>query len=618
MDLKEIHRRAIGRSGSQAGIPWRILLPSIALVLLMPPTIAAAQDPAQDRTGTPGSSASALLTVHGVVRNAATGDPLPRAMVRIEGDANTGTLTDGEGRFEISGLAAGPQLFEVLKPGFLDRGGATGAAVTDDATGSAHNVIVVPEMAGLEFALAPSCSIRGHVELSTGDPAQGIEVQLLKRSVQDGRGVWQAAAAARTLSDGTYRFAGLSDGVYVVYSSPALDSESATSLVAPGRAANVARDGYASQFYPDARDIAGAAKITLSNGEQAQANLNLTLEPFHAVTAAATYPDSEKGAAADHSGISYSAVVTDAQGYQLPYVAQFDQATHTVQALLPDGTYSLLLTASPHFTMKVSPGGSSLDLAANGRSWNLVPNSGPFVGSVEFSVAGHAISNLRVPLTAGHGGSVQLTVERNSTDSTPARQVRGSQALVMMSQAGGWIGDGLSSAFAQGDGPGPLEGTYLPPGSYWAHTRFAQKSLCETSFTAGGANLAREPLVLGLSGATAPMELTARDDCAKLALTLPPALAALSAGEERFYTVYVIPDFDSTTDVEPLTLRPSSGATVTVEGLTPGSYHVYTFSSPVALEYRNRDVLAALPDPGQEITLSPGTTGSLVLEAPGR
>jgi hypothetical protein len=620
VDLREIHRRAIGWSSSRAGSRWRRLLPSIALALLMPPALAA-QDAAPDQAAAPSPPAGTLLTVHGVVRNAATGDPLPRAMVRIEGDAATGALTDGDGRFEISGLAAGPQLFEVLKPGFLDRGNAAGAVVMDDATGSAHNVIVAPEMAGLEFALAPSCSIRGHVELSTGDPAQGIEIQLLKRSVQDGRGVWQGAATAKTLSDGTYRFAGLTDGQYVVYTNPALDSEPPGSFIAPGRGANVARDGYASQFYPDARDLSGAAKIVLSNGEQAQANLNLTLEPFHAVTATATFPDGKAGApgsAADRSGISYSAVVTDTQGHQLPYVAQYDQATRTIQALLPDGTYSLLLTASSHLTMRVLPGGNSFSLDQNGGSFNLVQNPGPLVGSVEFSVAGHAISNLRVPLTAGHGGSVQLTVERTSTDSAPARQARGSEAVVMLSQAGGWIGDGLSSAYAQGDGPGQLEASYLPPGSYWAHARFAQKSLCEASFTAGGASLAREPLVLGLSGATAPMELTARDDCAKLTLSLPPALAALAAGEERFFTVYVVPDFDSTVDLEPLTLRPSSGATVTIEGLTPGSYHVYTFSNPVALEYRNRDALAALPDPGQAITLSPGTTGSLVLEAPGR
>jgi hypothetical protein len=68
--------------------------------------------------------------------------------------------------------------------------------------------------------------------------------------------------------------------------------------------------------------------------------------------------------------------------------------------------------------------------------------------------------------------------------------------------------------------------------------------------------------------------------------------------------------------VEPVTMRPTSGANITVGGLAPGDYHVYTFPSPVALEYRNREALAALSTPGQAVTLSPGATSSLVLEAP--
>ena len=59
--------------------------------------------------------------VQGVVKNAATGEPLPRALVRIEGDATGGALTDGDGRFEISGVPIGPQAFQVIKPGFVDQ-----------------------------------------------------------------------------------------------------------------------------------------------------------------------------------------------------------------------------------------------------------------------------------------------------------------------------------------------------------------------------------------------------------------------------------------------------------------------------------------------------------------
>jgi hypothetical protein len=144
------------------------------------------------------------------------------------------------------------------------------------------------------------------------------------------------------------------------------------------------------------------------------------------------------------------------------------------------------------------------------------------------------------------------------------------------------------------------------------------RSLCVGSFTAGGVNLARDPLLLSLSAAPPPMELTLLDDCAKLVLQLPPELSAFLPGDEPFYTVYVVPDFDTTAEIPPMTIHPSSGVTLTVEGLTPGSYHVYFFDAPVRLEYRNPAAVAGLPKPGQAVALSPGSTSNLVLEAPGR
>jgi hypothetical protein len=187
----------------------------------------------------------------------------------------------------------------------------------------------------------------------------------------------------------------------------------------------------------------------------------------------------------------------------------------------------------------------------------------------------------------------------------------------MVSQTGGWITDGMVSSYAEGYATGPLESTFMGPGSYWVHTSIPQKGLCEASFTAGGASLAREPLVLSLSGASAPLTLTLRDDCAKLKLSLPATVETAASGEEPYYTVYVVPEFDSTTDITPITLRASSGGEMTVDGLTPGAYRVYSFTTPVELEYRNTEAMAASPNPGQEVTLSPGMTSNLVVEVPG-
>jgi len=148
------------------------------------------------------------------------------------------------------------------------------------------------------------------------------------------------------------------------------------------------------------------------------------------------------------------------------------------------------------------------------------------------------------------------------------------------------------------------------------HTNIPQKTLCEASFTAGGASLAREPLVLSLVGTASPLTLTLRDDCASLKISLPNEADVEQAGDEPYYTVYVVPDFDSTTDITPVVLRPSSGGSLTLDGLTPGSYHVYAFDSQVQLEYRNPEAMAAVANHAQSITLDAGMTSSLVVEAP--
>ena len=307
--------------------------------------------------------------------------------------------------------------------------------------------------------------------------------------------------------------------------------------------------------------------------------------------------------------------VMDAQGHQLPYTPQYDQATHSMQVMLPDGTYSLLVTAvNSH---------QEVTFGVSGR-YSIPGGSGgsPMTGQVEFSVAGHPVANLRVPLTGQQGNPVQVSVMR-SAPPPPSNGPRlpssgpeppADQVFITLSQAGGWITDGMVSTFAEGSATQALETSFMAPGSYWVHTSISQRGLCQASFTAGGASLAREPLVLGISGASAPLTLTLRDDCATLNLSLPGTVGTPFFGEEPSYTVYVVPDFDSTADVTPLTLRPSTGGTLTLENLTPGDYHVYTFAAPVELEYRNPAALASLS--GQPLTLAPAATGSLVVEVP--
>jgi hypothetical protein len=388
-------------------------------------------------------------------------------------------------------------------------------------------------------------------------------------------------------------------------------------VVAAGSAANVARNGFPSVFYPEAREFSAAGRIRLANGDQAEANLSLTLEPFYTVTATAFFPDgrpfSGTGPSESSSAESFSAItVRDAAGRQLAYSAQFDQATHTFQANLPDGTYMFMVAAASGEWRTIGEGNT-------GRTLRMPV---PATGFVEFSVDGHGVANLRIPLSTPPGWQIHLRALRTAAQPAQpgAGANRGLQSEVTVTATGVEMPpDGTSTDLtAEEAGPDLLQLSSGGLGPVWVSAQVNDRSLCVDSFTAGGVNLAREQLNVGITAAPPPMELTLRDDCAKLALQLPQALAAFLPGEEPFYTVYVVPDFDTTADIPPMTVHPSSGATLTIDGLTPGNYHVYTFDRPVRLEYRNPAALAALPSPGQPVTLSAGATSNLVLEAPGR
>ena len=187
---------------------------------------------------------------------------------------------------------------------------------------------------------------------------------------------------------------------------------------------------------------------------------------------------------------------------------------------------------------------------------------------------------------------------------------------IVGAQIGSPLGNGMTIPFAFNLKPGQNPAAIPPPGEYWLRVYTMDPVFCVQSLTAGGMDLAHEPLHVGLNGAIPPMELVLRDDCAKLTLSLPPALNQLAAGEEQAYTVYVVPAIDSPVSLLPITLRATSGGSVPLSGLTPGPYRVFTFDRSVELEVHNPDALAALPHPGQAVTLQPNGAVDLVVEVP--
>jgi hypothetical protein len=565
----------------------------------LPP--AATVDGGALQTNPPLAVDTARATVRGVVRNIQTGAGVARALVRIEGDAATGVLTDGEGRFEIADVPVGPQAMTVTRPGYLDRpfGGMAmeladaGLGQEGSEGGIHHNILVAEGMPEVVFHMAQTCALHGRVLLASGEPASGVTVELVKRTIQEGRAVWQLRGQAKTRSDGGFRFAGLPEGQYTVFTDPEMEdpAEDDASGGSNAQPAAASAPGYAAVYYPDARQPDGVGRIRLAAGNDAQVTLTLTAETFHRVTVTVA-----NGVGA-REATSYSASLMDDAGRSLPYAARYDAAKHAVEAMLPDGSYQMLVTSVP----QLQPPG------AHGRD-----DTGPYVGVVEFTVAGKPLIGLRAAVGPQIPGPVQVSVLRSAL--RQAGDTRNGGLVVLANPANGWIDDGIASAVASGSPEGPLNATYTLPGAYWIHAQFGLRGFCESSFTAGGASLAREPLRVGLGGTTAPLTLTLREDCARLTLRLPDTSMLLLPGEEPFYMAYVVPDFDFTGDPEEVVLRPTSGDSISLDNLTPGSYHVYVFAGLHLLEYRNREALAALHS--QAVTLEPGGASELVVEVP--
>jgi len=483
--------------------------------------------------------------------------------------------------------------------------------------GPAHSVLVAQGMPQLHFVLIPNGAIYGLAELPGGDAAQDIPIALLKQVIHDGRAVWAQDGETRTGGDGSYSFSGLPEGVYVVYTLPAEEKPRAVAAGGAAPDANAARSGYPSVFYPDAREFASALEIRIGVGEQADADLTLVREPFQRVTATAFYPDGRPFAPqpgrVDGPPPPFLAVtVLDAAGHRLPYTGEYDWATKRIETALPNGVYTLEVTA----------GADNADAAGGSTGSAEQKKQELYSGIAEFSVDGHAVTNLRLPLAHVPAWPIHLRMAQTSLGPPQGTQYagRGLERLVTVSaaDAGGIpMAGGRQDASAQPSGPNQLDLNGAGFGPLWINAMVNDRSFCVGSFTAGGMNLAREPLNLNATATPPPMELTLRDDCAMLTLELPPALQAFLPGEEPYYTVYVVPDFDTTADTPPMTVHPSSGSGVTIEGLTPGEYHVYVFDSPVRLQYRDPSVLAELPNPGQAVTLSPNATATLVLDVPG-
>jgi hypothetical protein len=178
--------------------------------------VLAAQLPARDQPPTkpPGTG-----VIRGRVVRADTGEPLRRVQVRVD-ESSTGdgggpaaTMTDAEGRYELTQLAAGRYQLKATRGGYVE------VAYGQRRPFERGRPLELGEGAvlqNIDFALPPGAVITGRVVDETGEAIAHVSVSLDRRRYIDGARRLVAESGSSTDDRGEFRIFGVPPGDYVI------------------------------------------------------------------------------------------------------------------------------------------------------------------------------------------------------------------------------------------------------------------------------------------------------------------------------------------------------------------------------------------------------------------
>src|SRR5690242_18341605 len=242
----------------------------------------------------PQRQVAAGYRISGVVVDAVTNGPVPRAQVSISlgNDAATTTAED-DGRFAFAGLQPGKYVLNASAPGYVREGyNQHGAFFVGIAVGDGQ------DSEHLVFRLHPQAVIYGRVTNEHGEPVRGAQVMLIASDPTRGARRKFVRAQMPTNDLGEYRFAHLNAGKYYLavqanpwYAQPQLSYQSSQNSRFVGNgvrsfASRINMDSdlllvvvYPITFYPGVTDERSSTELTLSAGDQEQANISVSAVP---------------------------------------------------------------------------------------------------------------------------------------------------------------------------------------------------------------------------------------------------------------------------------------------------------------------------------------------------
>jgi len=536
----------------------------------------------------PDPSQEVIEHVHGVVVNAIDRQPVGRVLVTST-DQRMATMTDAEGRFGFDfrrtarasasggdvfgspggrGGGAGTQTMTIVlmarRPGFLPLQLPVRLSLAVPSAGEGE----------VQLKMVPEGVIRGSLSASNGEVPMGVQVEILRKTVQDGTAVWAMTGSAQANSRGEYRFAELQAGEYKIMTQVWTEPGFRPSRSSP---APEESSGYPPAYNGDGRDLATTPAIQVGAGETAEADLSLRASTFYRVGIPVTNVA---------QGAGFGVVVGSEDGMS-GLSLMFNSQTQEIEGILPNGAYDVHVS-----------------------SFGQTQSSG--TGRVE--VAGKPVTAAAISLTPN--GTIQVIVRQEYTAIQPEATGRAA-GLPPVPEGPGRSLDvslrpvGMAGQVANLGGSTPRNGD---EGLALGNVREGAYRVLATAYrgyiaslTSDGVDLLRQPLVVGPGGASAPIEVTIRDDGATLsgAVSVGSATEAQASFDGEAIWLTCIPlGNDSGRLAQGIATRDDK---FTIPNLAPGQYLVLASRTPMQdLEYRNEQVLGEAESKGTVVTLTAG------------
>jgi hypothetical protein len=252
--------------------------------------------------------APSVRNLTGQVLNAVTGQPVPRALVRLNDRA---ILADHDGKFEIDQISDSSGMLQVIKPGF---------SMSTDAANSPNIFLQLDQLSGpLVIRLYPEGLLTGTISGPDGEPLSHINV-LARRSVYDESGHhWLPVGFTQTDTHGQFRMP-VSAGDYRLQTRYVPHDAELAGAVLP-------------VAVPTDNSPGASQTIRLHSGEELHFDLHPRVRPTYAVNFRAE---------ADADRATPTITARSADGTTLTVNAMPTRVPGQLQIELPSGSYSLM------------------------------------------------------------------------------------------------------------------------------------------------------------------------------------------------------------------------------------------------------------------------------------